>query len=136
MKTPFLVTPSLDEIKAAFKAEGMPETQAIKFWGFYESNGWKVGRNRMVSLAGAIAHWKAGWQERKALEESSGVGNGKLSGIDKMIHMKELDRVMQRIAFIRNSYSENQFWSLEDRQLFAKCRAREKELKKILGVLL
>lgn len=40
------------------------------------------------------------------------------------------------MKFIRNSYSENQSWSLEDRRAFSQCKAREGELKKILGVML
>lgn len=135
MKTPMLIKPSLEEIRAAFKAEGMPENEADKFWGFYESNGWRVGRNRMVSLAGAIAGWKARWRERTG-QVASPSGNGALTGIDKVIRMKELERVQARMKFIRNSYSENQNWSMEDRRLFATCKARENELKKILGVLL
>lgn len=33
------------------------ENEALKFFNFYESNGWKVGKNKMKSLSGAIGGW-------------------------------------------------------------------------------
>lgn len=35
------------------------QTEALKFFNFYESNGWKVGKNKMKSLSGAIGGWIA-----------------------------------------------------------------------------
>ena len=55
--------PTLEIIKTMASESGLPETEAIKFWNFYESKGWKVGKNAMVSLSGAFGGWAARWRE-------------------------------------------------------------------------
>ena len=53
-------TPGLEEIEAYFAEKGGTAAQAERFRDFYESNGWKVGKNPMKS-------WKAsasGWMSR------------------------------------------------------------------------
>ena len=65
-----MITPSLAEVKLAAAKAGLPEREAEKFWNYYESIGWRVGKCRMVSFANAIAGWKLRWEER------SGPGSG------------------------------------------------------------
>lgn len=43
---------------------GLPEIEGEKFYSYYESNGWKVGRNKMVSWTNALMHWKLVWKDR------------------------------------------------------------------------
>lgn len=50
---------------------GLPESERLKFAAYYDSNGWRVGRNPMKSVAGAMAGWKVRWQERGGVN-----GNG------------------------------------------------------------
>lgn len=57
--------PSLDEVKLAGDKGGLPEAEAVKFFNYYESNGWKVGRNPMRSLPHAIANWRVRWEEKR-----------------------------------------------------------------------
>lgn len=57
-QSPKLSTPTLDEVKLLVAKSGMPDIEAEKFFNHYESNGWKVGRNRMKSVAHAVANWK------------------------------------------------------------------------------
>jgi hypothetical protein len=42
----------------------------IRFINFYESNGWKVGKNKMVSWESAITGWHTRDQENKPNKES------------------------------------------------------------------
>ena len=56
--------PSLEEVKLEAAKIGLPETEAAKFCSYYESNGWKVGRNPMKSWPAAMIHWRGNWQER------------------------------------------------------------------------
>ncbi len=56
--------PSLDQIKLLFAKSDLPGVEAEKFFNYYESNGWKVGKNPMKSLEGAIAGWKFRFEER------------------------------------------------------------------------
>lgn len=51
--------PTLDEIKARCKEMNYPQRLATKFHNYYESNGWKVGRNAMKSWQSALANWNA-----------------------------------------------------------------------------
>lgn len=48
--------PTLEELKEIFKGKGFP-AEAEKFFGHYEANGWRVGRNPMRSLNHAAANW-------------------------------------------------------------------------------
>lgn len=61
-----LIKPTLEEVELAASKIGLPLIEAEKFFYHYESNGWKVGKVRMVSLNGALAGWKIRWQERRA----------------------------------------------------------------------
>jgi uncharacterized protein YdaU (DUF1376 family) len=58
------VKPSLEEIKLHASKVGLPEIEAEKFYNYYESNGWKVGRNPMKSWQAAMVNWRTNWQER------------------------------------------------------------------------
>lgn len=92
-----LVTPSLDEVKLAAAKIGLPDREAQKFFHYYESNGWKVGRTKMVSFQNALAGWKLRWQDRQVPGSSFPQGNGQqITPKDRMLdHLtKEADRVM------------------------------------------
>lgn len=49
--------PGLEEIKAYFAEKGGTAAQAERFRDFYESNGWKVGKNPMKSWKAAASGW-------------------------------------------------------------------------------
>lgn len=55
--------PSLEETKIAASKIGLPPIEGEKFFYYYESNGWRVGRNPMKQLTAALANWKRRWQE-------------------------------------------------------------------------
>ena len=55
--------PDLEAVKLLCAKAGLPETEAVKFFHHYESNGWKVGKNKMVSLNGCVGGWAARWRE-------------------------------------------------------------------------
>ena len=48
---------------------GLPLTEVVKFIAFYDSNGWKVGRNKMKSWQAAMVNWRSNYQERAAKYE-------------------------------------------------------------------
>lgn len=58
------VKPTLDEIKAEAVRVGLPETECAHFLNYYESNGWRVGRNPMRSWPHALVNWKNNYQTR------------------------------------------------------------------------
>ena len=49
--------PTLEEIKD-YEAQKGYTFSAEKFWGYYESNGWRVGKNPMKSWHGACVTWQ------------------------------------------------------------------------------
>lgn len=56
-KNPRFHPPDLEEIKAYFAEKGGTETQAKRFYDYYESNGWKVGKNSMRKWKAAASGW-------------------------------------------------------------------------------
>jgi len=64
------VKPTLEEIKLHFSETGLPMAEAEKFFHYYESNGWKVGKNPMKSWISAAANWKKNYSERKFTSSS------------------------------------------------------------------
>lgn len=70
--------PSLEEVLLFGAKLGMSTDEATKFWCYYESNGWKVGRNPMKKWHVALSGWKVRdqqqgeksrfWQDREKLK--------------------------------------------------------------------
>ena len=52
--------PTEEEVVAYLREKGYedPEGNGEKFWNFYESNGWKVGKNPMKSWHSAVVTFK------------------------------------------------------------------------------
>ena len=51
------VKPTVDEVAAHVRAKGY-SFDPLSFWNYYESNGWKVGRNTMKSWTSACVTWQ------------------------------------------------------------------------------
>ena len=51
------VKPTSSELQDYFISKGATVQAAHKFWCYYESNGWKVGRNKMDKWKGAATGW-------------------------------------------------------------------------------
>lgn len=57
-KTGRFTPPSIEEVFNHLSDKGYPyRIEAEKFWNFYESNGWKVGKNKMKSWKSAATGW-------------------------------------------------------------------------------
>jgi hypothetical protein len=50
-------TPELEEVKLMFAKSGGTPEEAEKFFNFYSSKGWMVGKTRMKSVPHAVAGW-------------------------------------------------------------------------------
>lgn len=64
-KTAMMISPTLEEVELAAAKIGLPQIEAQKFFYFYESKAWKVGKVRMVSFPSALAGWKLNWIDRQ-----------------------------------------------------------------------
>lgn len=64
--------PTLEEIKD-YEAQKGYTFSAEKFWGYYESNGWRVGKNPMRSWHGACVTWQGKQNEENNNLNSNGI---------------------------------------------------------------
>lgn len=75
--------PTIEEVLLLASKSGLPELEAQKFFNYYESNGWKVGRNPMKSWTHALVNWKNNTQTygnstrigEKRIDRSIGTAN-------------------------------------------------------------
>lgn len=126
--------PTFDEIKLQSLKIGLPEFEAEKFWNFYESIDWFVGRRKMVRWHMALTGWKLRWQEREARIPRHG---GAISPSVQMIKdQKELERVEKRIYQLRQNNKTDSHvdipWPKEDREEIKALKTRRTELMKTL----
>lgn len=49
--------PSQKEVSDCFFEKGSTDIEAVKFFNFYESKGWMVGKNKMKSWRAAVSNW-------------------------------------------------------------------------------
>ena len=49
--------PSLEEAMNSFELAGSSRDEGEKFWNYYESNGWRAGRNKMKNWNAAARNW-------------------------------------------------------------------------------
>ena len=66
------VPPTLEEVKD-YEAQKGYTFSAEKFWGYYESNGWRVGKNPMKSWHGACVTWQGKQNEENNNLNSNGI---------------------------------------------------------------
>ena len=64
--------PTLEEVKD-YEAQKGYTFSAEKFWGYYESNGWRVGKNPMKSWHGACVTWQGKQNEEQINLNSNGI---------------------------------------------------------------
>ena len=50
--------PAIEDVRSEFLKHKFPDSEAEKFFNYYESNGWRVGRNPMKSWTAAAANWR------------------------------------------------------------------------------
>jgi hypothetical protein len=56
-RTPFFLIPKQEELEEEFNAKGIDVREAQKFLFHYQSNGWMVGKNRMVNWRASVGKW-------------------------------------------------------------------------------
>ncbi len=123
--------PDLEAVKLQAQKIGLPESEAVRFWNYYESNGWKVGKNPMKQWTSALSNWNLNWKERGGHTQSAGAA---INGAQTVVAQKEFDRVSERMKTIRCTYGDHQTWADGDREEFLKLKARKIELKELLGI--
>ena len=67
--------PTVEELTAEAIKIGLPLTEVDKFLNYYESNGWKVGKNLMKSWPAAMKGWLSRLGEASGLVGCKGAAN-------------------------------------------------------------
>ena len=57
--------PTESEVQLRAQTIGLPTEEANRFINYYESNGWRVGKNPMRSWPHALNNWKIKWKENR-----------------------------------------------------------------------
>lgn len=70
VKTPRFIKPSIDEIFEYMveKEFEFAKTESTLFYNFYESKGWKVGKNPMIIWKSAVATWMINYYKRNKID--------------------------------------------------------------------
>ncbi len=64
--------PTIAQARAMALEQGLPEVEGDRFWYFYDSKGWKVGKQSMKSAASAFGGWAYRVKASGSLENNSG----------------------------------------------------------------
>jgi hypothetical protein len=78
--------PTATECELEAQKIGMPPDEGIKFWNYYESKGWTVGKSQspMKSWKAALQNWKSNYEEFKPVQKgNSGPGYSKPDPYDR-----------------------------------------------------
>lgn len=89
-RTALLVHPTFGEVKKEAAQMGLPPREAEAFFYYYESNGWRVGKNPMKCWRSALSGWRVRWQQRQTERLSSKIRNETESSLDKTI--RDIDK--------------------------------------------
>lgn len=98
------VPPTLQEVDDLIK-EKHYSFSAISFWSFYESKGWKVGKNTMKSWKSCCDGWEQRYQEKYGIKE-----NPTISKIQEDLKEQEEDNTSytEEVERLRKEYLEKQ----------------------------
>jgi hypothetical protein len=95
-----LKRPELDDIKSEAIRIGLPPLECEAFFNFYESNGWKVGRNPMKNWKAALANWKRNYKSAQVRKESTWELTQKLNIIkEEMSQLKSFGGMTDAFGF-------------------------------------
>lgn len=95
-----LKRPELDDIKSEAMRIGLPPLECEAFFNFYESNGWKVGRNPMKNWKAALANWKRNCKPAQVRKESTWELTQKLNIIkEEMSQLKSFGGMTDAFGF-------------------------------------
>ena len=71
--------PTIEDVSALCKERGYTATNPSAFVAYYESNGWRVGKNPMKSWESALAGWEVREKERGKAVKPTEIGRTEFS---------------------------------------------------------
>jgi len=121
--------PHPEELRFHAVKIGLPEREADKFFHYYESKGWMVGKTKMKQWRSALAGWKLRWEEARTKADAL-----RPTAMEMFVRSQELDRIRAKMKAIRDSYSEHQSWTADDLTKFRELKTRKEELLRLLDL--
>lgn len=94
--------PSIAEVNAYGKEIGLPENECKRFWLFYDSKDWMVGKSKMKKWRSALAGWHLRWSENRPTPSAVPKTNP-----DLFMNRWTVDNAPTRNAFQSNSAFES-----------------------------
>lgn len=127
------VPPTIEQAMAYASEIGMSETEAKKMWYFYDSNGWRVGKNKMKQWKSACA----GWHLRNSPD--SGFVKAIAKSITPSYSIQKLKaerfaEVKARIKTIRDGVTGLNSYTPEERTELALLKVERDNLSRELGL--
>lgn len=96
--------PDVETVKSYFAEKGGTEAQAIRFHAYYESNGWKVGRNPMKNWKAAASGWIS--RDREQQQNKPAPGNTSRSAAD----VYQASKFDEGLLVYNTPYARRQFY--------------------------
>ncbi len=124
--------PTMEEVLLAGAKIMLPEIECQKFFFFYESKSWFVGKSKMQVWKAALSGWKLRWMERNSPHSPAVT---QLSGADKIILERERGRIEERLLWIKRYYHDTP-WSPSHLTESQRLKTRLTVVKNKLGVVL
>jgi len=90
-----IIPPTIEMVKERFLELNYSD-QSEKFFNYYESNGWKVGKNKMVDWSAAIINWNKNNFNNKP--------NGTITETKRDRHIRETEAVAELIRNVTSKY--------------------------------
>lgn len=133
--------PTLEELELQCVKAGLPKDQAQHFMDYYESNGWKVGRNPMASWPHALANWKRNFDARRYAASVVPIAGPQkpvpsVFNLKTIIEAKETDAKYLKDVYCVEGPLTNDWTDREKQARFAELRREIKELRTQLAGLL
>lgn len=128
-----MTPPTLEQVLLHAAKIGLVPVEAERAFAYYESNGWRVGRNPMKNWQMALTGWKLRCQCESDRRAQPLKPPGQYNAVDKMGFMHELKLIEGMLKSLENSYSEMQSWDPADRARRKQLRIRKAELHRLLG---
>lgn len=129
--------PDFESVKLHGIKIGLPESECEKFWNYYESNGWRVGKNPMRLWTAAMANWKRHWIEYtggvNGVNKSNGSNGAKTQSVFELreiIKAKESQAVELRLKHCSEVAMGDQWNNGQARQKYFTLKNEIKDINK------
>lgn len=117
--------PTIDEVLLAASKVGLSPAEANKFWYFYESKNWMVGKTKMTHWTRAVTGWKLRCDER----------NSHQSVIPPHIQLRSVEHLIETHPSNRNSIRFDPQNTAQQKAEYQTLKAKRDQLHRQIAAL-